>query len=149
VAEQQVTVGKLCVGLAGARVNMDASVEYRTGGFAGDAFEYLVGGAMRRGVLDAYLVIDMAVVARDKNTAQHQVGAFPPHPYAHVIMAQRFAAHQLEAFYATVALLVDFQLANMQGIRSFALQAVMKQLGIRTAVDTGVRAAQHRAFTDK
>jgi hypothetical protein len=69
-AGQQVLVGQLGTGLLGLRMDVDASVEHRRGAIGDDAAKRLVTGAVGHRVLDAGVVVDVLVAARQVDAVE-------------------------------------------------------------------------------
>ena len=144
--EQQVLVGQLSIGAAGARVNVDAAIEDRLAAFTGQALEVLIGLAIGHRVLHAQLVVHVALVADHEDAFHIQLGAALADQGAHVVAAQAVAGHQLVAVHLADALLVNDQGADVQGAGLLTLQAVVSELGVVGGDQGSDRIGQGLAF---
>src|SRR5215470_12787765 len=116
VGKQQVAVGLLGVGLLRVFVNNDASVKNAMRVAVQNPVVKLATAAVRAGMLDVHVVVEMLPPITDKEPVDQTLAAFSRQHRMHVVANQSASEQQRVRSHVGAALLLNAQSRNVESI---------------------------------
>ena len=126
IGKQQVAIGLLGVGLLRVLVDDDAAVKDAVRAAVENAVVELAAAAVRAGVLDQHVVVEMLAAVADEQAVDQALAAFAGQHRMHVVAHQRAAEQHGVRGDIGAAALLDAQRGDVEGLRVFALDHVVR-----------------------
>src|SRR5699024_9063769 len=143
LGQQQGIRGLLGIGFLCVLVNDDLAVEHAAAAAIQNTFEDFAAGAVRDGVIDPGVVVDVLAVVADEYAIQPDFGVLAAQPGVGVDTRQPPTEIETMIIDAAVALLVGEQHGHVvAAARGFFLQAAARELGIGVGYGLGHRVGE-------